>query len=691
MQIGNGGNQAQKSYGLSHFKDFLQTRTPPLNYETLKAEDITVELFQFFGGYLINEAQNKRGRNRGEFLSLGSAKQYFSDAYTVLQKRFSNHRVLHVLDQKWMTDIRDALVKLITRRCQEAGVPVAEKVSGIGREVVMGVIEQLYRSGQPKDILTSAYIALTYAAQGRASEACFSSFRYYEWNFEEGCLRSLWSEFKTSLLKVMNFFVDYSDPEMCVFFTLGSYWATSLPGHFSDEETEFWIFPELALNTTSISGSFTRTMRRFVGKVPGLYADVTLKSLRVGSTNEVAKNPSAGLYPAIARGGWDFRGETAAFEYLIGVDQTIAIAGKALANYANPHHRTYPPRLVFVDDRNRSLVSTFMNNLFVLSYSEFTPTGNLYHFKLTVFAVMIMHLERFISKYTCNNIVAVAVLSEANRCGISVQQLFKWGEATREDFLARNAGPCDTATMNDIYQVTSNMRSDISWIKNESVVIKGAITQLLAANCEMKREIELLKELGIHKSNSTEVTATTPPIMAQVPKPSASNALEQIIENSRSLQNVAFVPYTTAASLDVVSLFTTYFVYDFSRQFNLVHDRKGSPVPKLAASQATNKKMIRVLREAFSCLSKDEEAFLNERRPPINHDSYDTWKIKLMDIGRAVQKRLRQRLYSDEEWTSFKAKTKKEKVCVNPLNDRLTSKSPTNVCKKRKLVLPPIT
>mmetsp|Transcript_18209 Transcript_18209/g.26646 ORF Transcript_18209/g.26646 Transcript_18209/m.26646 type:complete len:102 (+) Transcript_18209:404-709(+) len=101
--------------------------------------------------------------------------------------------------------------------------------------------------------------------------------------------------------------------------------------------------------------------------------------------------------------------------------------------------------------------------------------------------------------------------------------------------------------------------------------------------------------------------------------------------------------------------------------------------------------MIRVLREAFSCLSKDEEAFLNERRPPINHDSYDTWKIKLMDIGRAVQKRLRQRLYSDEEWTSFKAKTKKEKVCVNPLNDRLTSKSPTNVCKKRKLVLPPIT
>ena len=55
--------------------------------------------------------------------------------------------VLHVLDQKWMSDIRDALVKLITRRCQEAGVPVAEKVSGIGREVVMGVIEQLYRSG----------------------------------------------------------------------------------------------------------------------------------------------------------------------------------------------------------------------------------------------------------------------------------------------------------------------------------------------------------------------------------------------------------------------------------------------------------------------------------------------------------------------------------------------------------------
>ena len=72
-----------------------------------------------------------------------------------------------------------------------------------------------------------------------------------------------------------------------------------------------------------------------MGKVPGLYSDVTLKSLRVGSTNEVAKNPSAGLYPAIARGGWDFRGETAAFKYLIGVDQTIAIAGKALANYAN--------------------------------------------------------------------------------------------------------------------------------------------------------------------------------------------------------------------------------------------------------------------------------------------------------------------------------------------------------------------
>ena len=103
------------------------------------------------------------------------------------------------------------------------------------------------------------------------------------------------------------------------------------------------LFPKLA-TLQSAAHSMERGLSNLIGKVEGLYIDVTPTSFRIGAANELANNDQVSLEQLILRGGWHLNGDCKVWEYLLPTISSLNVSGRGITGWPNPKRRCYPPR-----------------------------------------------------------------------------------------------------------------------------------------------------------------------------------------------------------------------------------------------------------------------------------------------------------------------------------------------------------
>ena len=77
--------------------------------------------------------------------------------------------------------------------------------------------------------------------------------------------------------------------------------------------------------------------------------DYSGKSLRVGSVNFLVNHPGCDLFHAIVRGGWEFSSSVRIFEYVMMLNLTVSIGGRALSGWNQTRYGAKCPRLIFLE------------------------------------------------------------------------------------------------------------------------------------------------------------------------------------------------------------------------------------------------------------------------------------------------------------------------------------------------------
>jgi hypothetical protein len=221
-----GTNQTQIT-ALKRFKQFLETKQILTPIDELSVEFVcNIRTWEEFGTYLAKFAMKKDE----DLLMWGAAKVNLTQAkvYFERNERYSGNQIW--IDQKWYSDIRDAVEKTILHRCVELGIPLVEKADPVGRELMRDMCDAYMKRGTSEEI-------------------------------------------KTNAQKPMNFFPDAEHMELDFYHAMACYFivgAGSSSITSSEDMVQDWIFPFLRTNTSSKMADSMRSLA-----VPGVPADVT--------------------------------------------------------------------------------------------------------------------------------------------------------------------------------------------------------------------------------------------------------------------------------------------------------------------------------------------------------------------------------------------------------------------------------
>ncbi len=121
-----------KESSMKHFEDFLATKHMPTFADLTEDELCDITMWQEFGTYLCDFAQNRR---TNDLLKWGTAKQYISGPKSNAWDRTKGNLIWK--DETWYTKIRADIEKTIVKRCIEAGVPAEDKSEPLGRDSLL--------------------------------------------------------------------------------------------------------------------------------------------------------------------------------------------------------------------------------------------------------------------------------------------------------------------------------------------------------------------------------------------------------------------------------------------------------------------------------------------------------------------------------------------------------------------------
>lgn len=107
-----------------------------------------------------------------------------------------------------------------------------------------------------------------------------------------------------------------------------------------------WMFPALA---DLADGSAATKVSKILDKARKGGANIPNETnshgLRVAATDEMIFNPLVSIFAVIARGGWDFEGDSVAFRYLTNKLHVVQ-AGRALSGWNDPRINVTAPTCV---------------------------------------------------------------------------------------------------------------------------------------------------------------------------------------------------------------------------------------------------------------------------------------------------------------------------------------------------------
>ena len=250
LHLGGADNSVNKSaVALNHVEAY--TKKP---FSSLTEEEIVNEsFFQGFAQYLAFEARHFRST---EPLSLNTIVGYLSSAKEEIRKKFRNNPIWigdgHNDPTYWYTKLVKKLQSEVIRDCINRNIPVDQKTSLIGDNMLLEMITTLMTdekfSGSDGASARLKLICL-WQALGRTGEVALASFETAHWNDVIENLEFLWREEKTGKHCMMSFFCDFLSYKLSFYHALGCYLILGggqnayTNGMKREDE---WLFPDLA-------------------------------------------------------------------------------------------------------------------------------------------------------------------------------------------------------------------------------------------------------------------------------------------------------------------------------------------------------------------------------------------------------------------------------------------------------------
>ncbi len=280
-------------------------------------------------------------------------------------------------------------------------------------------------------------LVLLRCAVGRSCELATSTWSSAEYDIDGEALIFDWREVKTGKETAMVFTPDAKGWLIDPIHSLAAYLVTNNRGSdVGDPSTKNadWIFPSLAGLSSggSIATYCTNIMRECVGKVNGVLKEHTIHTIRAGSADDMCEDPTLGVVPMVARGGWSLHKETNLMFY---VTKRIhcKYAGKVLGGHKDIRGTVYLPSLEFIDSATvaeKSSLIGLVNLLFThVTSKEFEKNGRMYEFRNIFVASLLEHLEAFeIDIGNEDNMLSQVLLYNAAKVDLNKKRLLQFGK-----------------------------------------------------------------------------------------------------------------------------------------------------------------------------------------------------------------------------------------------------------------------
>jgi hypothetical protein len=448
-----GSTQESYSNAQNYWNEFLRESNdlPVLTCDNLP------DIMQAFAVYLVTKAK----KSNGDSLMQKSALQYFSNMKNQLKKSKEFKDCSAWSNEEWYTILYNEISKEIAYRAIQLGLPITEKSRPIGRAMLLLICKELLKENSSYSVEAWVTILTTFLANGRTGEIAktiWNDNTYY--NIEHESLFMDWSQSKTSKVKQMTFFPDKEHPEMDFYLSLATYFAIGGFQRFNAEKK--WIFPFIA-DLKQPNRKINEYLAKLRPRIHALTEEYQGTALRIGATNHLANHPDITIEQLIVFGGWDMSSFSAAFHYILQLEEPIIKCARALSGW-DPKFPVYPPRLVLSDILASDKEKISFDNMKKSMFSDILMIMKKedYAFVDHLMASVLMHME-YMNKNYPKNVLYEKLNEKSIEFKIPIAELKKIGSLIRDDYQKRNSR-IDTSNdlTNRIIQLLSDKLDDVS-------------------------------------------------------------------------------------------------------------------------------------------------------------------------------------------------------------------------------------
>ena len=336
-------------------------------------------------------------------------------------------------------------------------------------------------------------------AVGHGGEVGSSIWKSCSFNHDTEQWELEWPEEKTGNANLMTFTRDATNFEIDVFHSMAAY-LTVFEGRLKRNEDKY-LFPCFAnMRKGGASEKVNGILKKCVGKVDGITADMTPSGIRVAATDEMVFCEKINDIVAIMRGGWYFDGESRMY-YYVTKRCHVSKGGVVLGNHKDPNRKVplYPLDPI-INDSNKDRIQNYMHQLLGKSSPN---TGILHKYFL---ASLIYWYEDFNLAYSTNNVVTQRMLTVGNKFLLKHDTFLAWSRLLRKDLSERSIVPMEKFT--DIACCMENIQKQMASLATEVRETKAEVAYLRKENAELRVLIEEMHALmigkkmeGLHISN----------------------------------------------------------------------------------------------------------------------------------------------------------------------------------------------
>ena len=265
---------------------------------------------------------------------------------------------------------------------------------------------------------------ILYHAVGRGGEVSTSTWNSAQWEDGREFLSLDWGELKKGQEYIMTFHPDAKGWELNVYhaiacYLIGGHGKAKASTSTSATKGVNWILQGYVdMKDGGASTKVSNILEKcYKGGVEGVHEGATSHGLRVTATDDMVFNHLLAIFAAIARGGWDFKGDNMAFHYFT-AKLHVVMSGKVLAGWQDPNmHVSAPTVDSFKQSMNQEKVDAFCSSLFA---GRGVPelNGRLSGFWDAMVASLLMYYDDLKKELISNSKIILAMHQAAHEHGI---------------------------------------------------------------------------------------------------------------------------------------------------------------------------------------------------------------------------------------------------------------------------------